>query len=171
MRRLYSDSKLIDDFLQRLNLVEILDGGWAAKYLDNENGKQWLKYQTDSEYHGGGQTTLIRLPEPTTTELIDIALNSEFDDEASAAAIRLSDNEQYADKEFRQELIDRLKAKEFQKLTTRERSRLKMIIAFSELDQPENRREIVGKSIHEIEEDSQFFQRIAQKAVSILEKL
>jgi hypothetical protein len=170
-RRLYSDSKLIESFLQRLNLVETLDGGWSAKYYDSDSGEQWLKFQIDSGYHGGGQTNLIQLPEPTITELIEIALNSEFDDEASAAAIRLRDNEQYLHKEFRQELIHRLKTIENQELSEKERSRIKMVITNSSLNRPENRRKIIGKNFKEIEEDSLFFQRIAEEADSILEKL
>jgi hypothetical protein len=171
MRRLYSDSKLIDDFLQKLNLVETLDGGWATKYRDNESGEQWLKYQINSGYHGGGQTNLIRLPEPATAELIDIALNSEFEDEALAAAIRLRDNEQYLNKEFRLDLIHRLKSLEIQKLSVKEKSRIKMVITNSTLDRLENRKELIGKNFKEIEEDSLFFQRIAEDANSILEKL
>ncbi|WP_205503990.1 Imm27 family immunity protein [Rufibacter psychrotolerans] len=171
MRRLYSDSKLIDDLLQKLNLLETLDGGWAAKYRDNESGEQWLKYQINSGYHGGGQTNLIRLPEPTTAELIDIALNSEFEDEALAASFRLRDNEQCLDKEFRLDLIYRLKSLEIRKLSGKEKSRIKLVITTSALNRLENRREIIGKSSKEIEEDSLYFQRSAEEANSILEKL
>jgi hypothetical protein len=170
-RRFYSDKNDINSFIKQLKLVEKLDDGWVEKYIDNSSGIEWLKYQTNSEYHGGGHANLMRLPEPTTTELIDIAINSEFDDEALAAANRLCDNEKFENKEFRQKLIEKLKAKGIQKLTEKEKSRLKMVITSSNLDQPGNRKEIVGKSIKEIEGDSQFFQMISIEAISILKNL
>ncbi|WP_207430895.1 hypothetical protein [Sabulibacter ruber] len=152
-------------------LVEQQNDGWIERYLDNLTGKEWLKYQINSEYHGAGQINLIQLPEPTTTELIEIALTSEFEDEASAAAIRLRDNEQYLDTGFRQELINRLKKIELKQLTDREIQRIRMVISYSELDHIENRREIIGKSYQEIEEDSRFFKSMAEEAYSILKRL
>lgn len=170
-RKLYADDNLIADFLKGLTKVEVLDNGWSTKYLDNKTGKHWLKYQVDHEYHGGGNSILIQLPEPSTTELINIAFTSSNEDEVAAASLMLRDNEQYSDKDFRQELIDRLNQVELYDLPFAEKQRLVNIIEYSELYSNLNRREILNKTLEQIQLDADYFNTIARQADTILRRL
>lgn len=170
-RKLYADDNLIADFLKGLTKVEISDNGWSTKYLDNKTGKHWLNYQVESEYHGGGSSILIQLPEPSTTELINIAFTSANEDEVVAASLRLRDNEQYYHKDFRQELIDKLNQVELYDLSFVEKQRLVTIIEYSELDSNINRREILNKTLEQIQMDADYFKTIAMQADTILRRL
>ena len=52
-RRLYSDSKLIEQLVKSLKKVEVLDKGWSTKYVDPKTNEYWMSYQIYSENHGG----------------------------------------------------------------------------------------------------------------------
>ena len=99
-RTLFGTNTLVSDFTKTLTQTETIDGGWATKYIDNSTGHQWLKYVVDDR---GFFVNLIFIsPPPTTDQLIEIAFNSNYSDEVSAAATRLNIEEQSDKKEYRQ---------------------------------------------------------------------
>jgi hypothetical protein len=170
-RKLYANEKLILAFLKELNEVEIMDDGWAIKYIDPKAGQHWLKSQINSEYNGGGDFILINLPEPLTEELIEIALSSKNEDEVVAASLRLRDNEEFKGNEFRKALIDKLNCIELDNLHSEEKQRLINIIKYSELDNEINRQEILNKGYKEILKDANFYKSVAEQAATILRRL
>ncbi|MEN9909536.1 MAG: hypothetical protein RLZZ540_2685 [Bacteroidota bacterium] len=170
-RKLYSNNILITNFLKKLIKVETLENGLSTKYLDNKTGQFWLKSQVNSEYHGGGNAILIQLPEPSTDDLIEIVLSSINEDEVIAACLRLCDNEQYHEIEYRQKLINKLNEIQLYNLPYDEKQRLINIIEYSELDSEINRREVLNKHFDEVQKDTNYFRTIAQQADIILRRL
>jgi hypothetical protein len=168
-RKLFGTNTLVDDFSKSLTQVETLDGGWITKYIDNSTGHQWLKYVVDER---GFFVNLIFIsPLPTTDQLIEIAFNTEYDDEISAAATRLNIEEQSDKREYRQKLIDKLTTIDISKLAATEKERIKTIILASQLTDRVNKREIVGKHFSEIQVDANFFNWVADTAENILKLL
>lgn len=166
-RKLYGDPVLIEEIISRL----IPSDKFSDVYIDNRTNESWFKYEVRSMYIGELLTNLICFPEPTTTELINIAFFSEYHDEVVAASLRLRDNELYMEKEFREELLDRLSVISIKKLNVAEKDRLKRIILLTELSHGENRREVIGKKLAEVRADSDFFMRIARQTEKLLEAL
>lgn len=168
-RKLFGTNTLVDDFTKGLIQVETLDGGWATKYIDNSTGHQWLKYVVDER---GFFVNLIFIsPPPTTDQLIEIALNTNYIDEISAAASRLNFEEKSDKKEYRQKLIDKLTKIDISKLDTTGKERIKTIILASQLTDRVNKREILGKHFSEIHVDADFFNSVADTAENILKLL
>jgi hypothetical protein len=168
-RILFGTNTLVDDFTKTLTQTETIDGGWATKYIDKSTGHQWLKYVVDER---GFFVNLIFIsPSPTTDQLIEIALNTKFIDEISAAATRLYIEEQSDKREYRQKLIDKLTVIDISKLDTTEKERIKTIIQAAHLTDRVNKREIVGKHVSEIKVDADFFNSVADTAESILRVL
>ncbi len=168
-RRLYGDPELIDQIISRLTVTQSDEK--STQYIDDQTQESWKKSEVVSMYIGEPITTLIQLPEPTSLELIDITLSSEFDDEVIAASLRLRDNELNKGEEFREELLNVLKKINIQALDEGQKMRLKTIILLTELTHGENRREVIGRKTEEIKSDSDFFMRIAYQAEQILESL
>ena len=168
-RKLFGTNILVNDFTKTLTETDTRDGGWTTKYIDNSTGHQWLKYVVDDR---GFFVNLIFIsPSPTTDQLIEIALSTSYVDEISAAATRLNIEEQFDKKEYRQNLIDKLKIIDISKLDTVEKERIKTIILASQLTDRVNKREIVGKHYSEIQLDANFFNSVADTAESILRLL
>ncbi len=168
-RKLFGTNTLVDDFTKSLTQVDTLDGGWATKYVDKSTGHQWLKYVVDDR---GFFVNLIFIsPPPTTDQLIEIALNTNYSDEISAAATRLNIEEQSDKKEFRQKLIDKLNTIDILTLNAVEMERIKKIILAGQLTDRVNKREIAGKHFSEIQVDANFFNSIADTAENILKLL
>jgi len=168
-RKLFGTNILVDNFTKSLTQTETLDGGWATKYIDNSTGHQWLKYVIDER---GFFVNLIFIsPPPTTDQLIEIALNTKYVDEISAAATRLNFEEQSDKKEYRQKLIDKLTTIDISKLDATGKERIKTIILASQLTDRVNKREIVGKHFSEIQSDADFFNSVAETAEKILKLL
>ncbi|MEL1240295.1 hypothetical protein [Flavobacterium flavipallidum] len=170
-RKLYYDKSLIIEFLKELTIVETLENNWSTKYFNTKTGLYWLKSQINSEYHGGGNSILIQLPEPSTDELIEITLFSINEDEVIAASLRLRDNEQYHEIDYRQKLIDKLNEIDLYDLHYSEKKRLINIIEYSELDSEINRRKILNKHFDEVQNDANYFRNIAKQADTILRRL
>jgi hypothetical protein len=165
-RKLYGNNKLIFEYTQSLTKTEELSASWETKYNDNTTGHKWLKYTIDD--HGFEANLMMISPAPTTDELIDIALNSEYDDEASAAANRLFIEEKNENKDFRKKLIDKLTQIDFLKLDNQGKIRMEEIIRTCELTNRVNRRDIIGKHLSIIQKDADYFNNIAEQAEKIL---
>ena len=160
---------MVNDFTKTLTQTNTLDGGWTTQYVDNSTGQQWLKYVVDER--GFFVNLIFSSPLPTTDELIQIAFNTKYFDEASAAATRLNIEEQTNKKEYRQKVIDKLNTVDISLLDKSEKERIKTIILASQLTDRVNKREIVGKHFTEIQADANFFNDVADSAENILHLL
>jgi hypothetical protein len=160
-RYFIAEQKLIDQFENQFDLVNRDETNWTTTYMDKETGVEWLSYRVDTEYHGGGNPIMCRLPLPDTTKLIDIALQTENEDEVFAACRTLENNEQLKKLEFRADLINRL-----EDLTNK--TRQKRIIELTGLDSALNRREIIGKTSDQVDKDSKHFQDVAKRAMKLM---
>lgn len=168
-RKLFGETTLIADFTKTLIKVETLEEGSSIKYLDKQTGNYWLKYVADD---GSSLPNLMLISPPLTADdLIEVAIISNFPDEVLAAATRLSLEEQYEEKEFREKLVTRLETVVKTALNKGEKKRLKTIIEASQLVSRINQREILGKHIFEIQRDAAFFSSIADRAQKILNQL
>jgi len=168
-RKLFGTNTLVNDFTTTLTQTETLDGGWATKYIDNSTGQKWLKYVVDER--GFFVNLMFITPPPTTDQLIEIAFNTKYVDEISAASTRLNIEEQSEKKEYRQKLIAKLKSIDVSKLDTTEKERIKTIILASKLTDRVNKRKIVGKHFSEIQVDADFYNSVADTAENILKLL
>ena len=162
---------LIDQKLSCLKKLRTSDDGWSDYYFDESSNEEWQLTRYHSEYHGGGLPILKRLPPPSVSELIEISLSSNSINDVTGASIELSEREAYNDEDFREELMVKLSLIDTGILSTLEKNRLKTIIYESELFDPHNRKEIVGKHWSEIKKDADFYRSISEKAKNILSKL
>lgn len=168
-RKLIGDPKLIDLIISRATIDSSDDT--STTYIDTLTKEVWLKYNVTSMYIEGQMTNLIRLPEPTTTDLINIVFSSEHDDEIIAASLRLRDKELFHGQEFRDELLNKIIKITKRNLDKGQKTRVKTIITLTELAHGENRRDVMGKTTNEIMADSDFFMNVAYKADEIFEAL
>ncbi|WP_299987076.1 hypothetical protein [uncultured Pontibacter sp.] len=168
-RYLYGDASLIEVLLPQFELMETAEGGYAAVYKDPLTNSFWLKYYATAAKQGGGYLTLLRLPAPSTDKLIDIAINSDFEDEAVAAVLRLLDEEAIEKKDFRQLLIGKLE--QAVEGTTIQAERVFKIVKFSNLTDPMNKRKVIGRTATQVQEDAAYFQGIAERAERLLKQL
>ncbi|GAA4246629.1 hypothetical protein GCM10022292_33670 [Winogradskyella damuponensis] len=155
-------------------MTEIESDGWETKYIDQRDQSEWIEIPLESEYHGGGNPILFRLPKPSQTELIKLLIKSKDLNQISAISCLLKESEfDQSDKhkEYREELIIELEKivndKEF-KWNGFEKKRLTTIIYDSDLNFPHNQRESLGKKYEEVESDYQYYKNIADRAEKII---
>ena len=155
-------------------MTQIESDGWETKYIDQRDQSKWIKTQLDSEYHGGGNPILFRLPKPTQTELIKILTQSTDLNQISAISCLLKESEfdeSDSHHEYREELIIELERiindKDF-KWNRFEKERFTTIIYDSDLNFPHNQRETLGKKYSEVESDYQYYKNIAERAEKII---
>jgi Immunity protein 27 len=158
----------IENKLKTFIKTQTTDGGWTHYYKDEKTNEEWQLYRYHSEYQGGGVPVLKRLPEPGLEELIDIAMISNTTGDIIGASLELSEREKNKIEYFRGKLLDRLLMVDLTRMSAFERERFKLIINESELSDPVNRRDIIGKSLSEIQDDAHYFQVISEKAKQIL---
>jgi hypothetical protein len=161
----------VETKLKTLTKTGTSTDGWTHYFVDKNSNEEWHLTRYNSEYHGGGVPVLKRLPEPTTEELINIALTSVDTNNIIGASLELSERERYKKEDFRARLLNQLLQVDTSNLSDFEKERLKIIIYESDLYDATNRRDIVGKHFTEIESDADYYRTAAQKAKSILENI
>lgn len=171
-RKLYGDAKLIAALLSQMQLMEEAAGGWAAVYKEVSSGRFWMKYYTTAGEQGsGGYELLIRLPLPSTEELIGLAILSPHEDEAVAAIMRLLEEEAVEQKDFREELVTQLEALTRESITPEQKQRVREIITLTSLGDPMNKREVLGKTPAQVQADVAYFEGVSERARQLLRKL
>ncbi|WP_405569072.1 hypothetical protein [Winogradskyella sp. Asnod2-B02-A] len=155
-------------------MTEIESDEWETKYIDKRDQSEWIEIPLESEYHGGGNPILFRLPKPNQTELIKLLIKSTDLNQISAISCLLKESEfdkSDKHKEYREELIIELEKivndKEF-KWNGFEKKRLTTIIYDSDLNFPHNQRESLGKKYKEVESDYRYYKNIADRAEKII---
>jgi hypothetical protein len=162
-RQLISDQQEIEQLKQKFQFIGKDIENWTETYLDNNTGDKWLRYRVFGEMQGAGYQILGLLPLPDTNQLIELALFSENEDEISAACWTLTDNEETKKLDFRETLILGLE-------NMHDNQRQKKIIKLTSLDSSINRREILGKTMEQVNLDYQYYKNIADKAVQLMRK-
>ncbi|GAB3530743.1 hypothetical protein GCM10027443_11960 [Pontibacter brevis] len=170
-RRLYGNAKLIEQQLSQMQLMEEAEGGWAAVYKHQDSGTFWMKCYATAAAEGGGYLILVKLPLPTTAELIKIAVHSPYEDEAVAAVFRLLDEEKIEEKDFRLQLLGAIDRLPLPDLVIEQKKRIERIITLAALNSPDNRREVLHKSNAAVQQDAAYFKDVAERAKRVLEQL
>jgi hypothetical protein len=156
-RKLISDTEIITSLIQTFELVSVDNQNWTKSYFDKNLNESWLSYYVNTSQNGGGQNILVKLPIPTTEKLIEIAINTKEEDEVLAACYTLIQNEEIGKVEFRLALIVAL-----EKIS--DRIRQQKIIKFTSLSNSINRKNIIGKSLNQIEFDNKYYKEITERA-------
>ena len=168
-RRLVGTNELIIDFLKNLEEVKTFKEEWAIRYIDKVSGKEWLKYCFDDR---GYRFDLIQIIPPLNTEdLIMIAINSIYEDEAIAAANRLYFEETNLKIDYRNALIESIEQRASENLQKTEKIKIEKVIIASQLTNSTNRGNIMGKPYNEVYIDADYYKNIADKANKILLKI
>ena len=169
--RLTSNPELIEKLTKDFIKTETDSNTWGTLYLCSKTNEKWQKIYVETEYHGGGNPVLFKLPDPRKLDLINITLNSEDIDQIITASALLVVNEKELKDEFREELIiaieNKINQKDFQwnKLNS---EKIKSIITETQLFDKTNRRPILGKKNIEIEKDFEFYKDISERAKKII---
>ncbi|MBC7523104.1 MAG: hypothetical protein H7239_01495 [Flavobacterium sp.] len=158
--KLFSDPGIIENLISWLNIETSDEENWSKTYSGKYIYEKWLSYYVLTFQQGGGTKVLIKLPIPSTEELINIVIDSKYENEVETGCLILIDNEEIYKTEFRLELITKLENITVQK-------RQQKIIEITNLTSNFNRREIIGKTINQISEDEKYFKDIAEKAKKI----
>lgn len=165
--------KDIDEKKRSLSLTSTESDGGEQHFEDPNTHEKWIEYRIEPEYHGGGYPMLVKQPEPTTSELVKIAMDSDNLEEVAGASVFLYTNEKYDKVDFREELMNGIEDY-FQRkqvdLTEFEKRKMNTIIYESNLYDSTNRRNTLGKHFSEVEKDYQYFKRISERAKRILDQ-
>lgn len=152
------------------SLIRTTDEGWT-KYYRDDNNEEWCEFYIETEYYGGGHPVLIKLPEPSQSELINLAIESSDPEKIATCAALLNYNERDLNLPFRELLIEQLEilvSNTNFKWTSETAEKIKLIIYDSNLYDDTNLRPIDGKSIQEITNDYSYFKNISNRAKDIL---
>jgi len=153
VRRLIARRGDYESLRSRFEEVGTDASGWETYYRDPETGEKWCDAFLLWDY-----PCLVRLPLPSSDELISIALGTTFTDEAVAAAVMLAKESEAAE-----EIMHRLEEKS-QEADLRNWERIGLIIEWASLESRMNRRETRGKNYAEVKADHEHFLRIADRA-------
>jgi hypothetical protein len=148
-----------EKLLQRLVLIENLEGGWGAVYNDPSTNTRWLLFPHHSEMQGGGLPILREDPPPSTLpDWLAVCFSSGNEDDIRGLGWELS-----RDFEEWPAILDWLEANS----AMLSPDHVSLFVESLEILHPINRRSIVSKTITEVEEDYHFFEHLAQRAKCI----
>ncbi len=169
MKRFYGIMGNASKFIADLKLVESSNYGWTEKYI-SKDGQQWVKFMVDRD-NGRYYNLMHFSPRPTTDEMIEIALTSDDHDEVEGAAHRLLFEEEEEMKDFRPRLVERLQSIDLSGLSTTDKKRIRTIILNTHLTDKQNKREVVGKSVKEVQADSDYFTDVGYFAEKLINQI
>ena len=144
--RLVLDRERCDSLKRHFAILETRDDGWTTHYRDAD-GDEWIETRLYPESHGGGTSYLVRLPLPSLTELVEIALTSPLPDEAELGARLLA-----GDPVGRRDLFRRLQS-EAARASESDSIRIRAIISWGNLESGMNPRPTLWNDASEIRTD------------------
>lgn len=125
-------------------------------YYESVTGSDWLSYLISDRF--GWQLCLMRLPEPDYHTLLGLSLNLRYEDEALAASHKLAEHI-----DLYHELIESLE-NAFDPGNREILRRIEVVLKTCSLTSPTNRREVVGKTYQQVENDAKYFRDISLRA-------
>jgi len=136
---------------------------WQIPYVDHSTGDRWID-EAITGTHGPGIRCLTKLPEPKPDQILEIALNSDFEDEAIVASFKLSNTPKIFPR-----LLDNAERliKHEDKLLAR---RAGLVIQWAATLETTNYNPIVGKSISEINSDWEAVLTISKRAKTLVKQ-
>jgi hypothetical protein len=163
-RAFIATPKAVAEHLRQLQLLKSDD--WEPIFVDPETGTKWIGYRLDDNL-GDQPPNKLRLYELSSVIAAERAAYTNFDDEAAAAGhfIRWSMS---SDSAF-ENLVSTLEAAVSHTPSMRTYRNVLLALAWSELDNPINRRSIVGKDRQQVEFDYSFYFALANRAKSLIE--
>ena len=135
-------------------------GDWETTYIDPVSREQWIAYPL-WDYHGPGPTGLRR-GSPLPEEVIARIAETEFADEAAAAAYYLAHEVPQGYEHF-ESLVERLELKSRTLGSVVDQRNIALAIAWSGIEKAFNHRSTIGKQAAEVEEDAQYFAGLAER--------
>lgn len=161
----------IQNKLGELRKIGPAENDFTDLFIDDTDQSIWLLTRYETDFFEDGIDVLKRESGLSISQLIELAVTSSFVEEVIGASLELYDREAQNGDVFREELVHRLALLDFTKLTDFDKKRIEIIIYESSIYDPLNRREIIGKSMVEIEEDAFFYRRISGAAKTILKAI
>jgi len=162
-QHLIADIEKIEQLRKIFKLIDKDNVNSTETYIDNSTGNKWLYYRVDTHLQGDGYPIFGLQPLPDTKQLIELSFFSEHEDEVFAACRTLADNEVIKSIDFRSDLINALE-------NIDDKQRQEKVIKFTGLDNALNRREIVRKTLGQIELDAKYYRSIADRADKIKQR-
>lgn len=161
----------IQNKLRKLRKTGTSENDFTDLLTDDIDQSIWLLTRYETDFLEGGVDVLKRENGLSISQLIELAITSKFIEEVIGASLELYNRELQDGDVFREELVNRLALLDLTQLTDFDKKRLEIIIYESSLYDPLNRREVIGKSMSEIEEDAFFYRRISAVAQTILKTI
>lgn len=127
-----------------------IEGGWGHQYKDPDSSDSWEEGVLFDRF-GVGPKYMMRLPKPSTSELLRLALESPYPDESTASLILLKNSSDGAT-ELRRlgDVLETLAAK-----SPAPWERIATLVAWSGLEQPRNLTPTLNKSPKQVSTDYQ----------------
>jgi hypothetical protein len=154
-RTFIEDQKLVSKMLDDLDSTGVTSGYGLELYVNPKDGQSWERYEF--ELDGNNVFGLRKHPYPNTDKIIEITVNSKFMDEVDGACALLHHLEWNNRTEFRERLLNELRITRIEKL------RFEIIYERAELSDSSNKRDVLGKTIDEIETDAQYFLNLTKQ--------
>ena len=160
------DQRLVKKLLANLQPTGNQTGYYAELYVDPVTGQEWEKYEFEYEDSSTDAVGLRKFPYPSTDKIIEIALFSPHDDEASGAAgllLELEDDEN----DFREKLLDQIE----NNIDRISEERYDLVYWRAQLYDIDNKKSILGKHISEIESDAAHYNELSKRAKQLKQKI
>ncbi len=149
--------------LRKLSEKSLLENSLYRHVL---TGELWERYEFDCTDQYSFGTGFRTYPYPETSELIQTALTSDFDDEIIGAC-RLLYRLEFIGIEFREYLVKGMEGKS----KNISEKRFALIYEYANLGNQGNLREIMNKTNGEIEEDFDYYQDLYHRALELKRRI
>lgn len=164
-RTFIEDQELVAKILEQLDSTRATTGYNLEQYIDKKAGQLWESYEF--ELDGNEALGLRKYPYPDIYKIIEIALISTFMDEVAGACALLHQLEWNNRFEFREILLNEI----YKRINSIEEQRMEIIFERTELSDFSNKRDVLGKTIYEVEDDAQYFQNLTKFAIELKKKV
>jgi len=142
--------------LKSLELISETEEGWTHQYRDTLSGQEWIFFHVHPEYHGGGIPVLRQDPPPAEiNSWLELCFGTGSEDDVVGLGLELSNQH-----ESWLLVIEWLESK----YSRYSKESITSFIYQLGVRHPTNRRDPLGKSPDEVEEDYQHFVDLAERA-------
>lgn len=166
VKKFIEDQSQVKIKLTNLKLIQKETDEFEEIYLDSLTEEKWEKYDFEFEDQVSYGIGLRRIPYPTIDETIEIALTSNYNDEVSGASALLFEFDRQG-LEIRDSILQRLE----DNISNISIDRFDTIYWRTEIYDKTNNRETFGKSLEEIEKDSQHYISTSNRAKELKNKI